>query len=250
MSDIIEGRNPVIEALKADHPLNKIVLAANTGKHSIIAEILYLARSRGIPVEYVAREALDRISTGGVHQGVIAFAAAKEYVDLDDLLTISQQKGEPPLYCILDGIEDPHNLGAIIRAAEGSGVHGLIIRERRAAGLTGAVAKASAGAVEYVPVARVTNISQSIETLKKNNVWVAGVDAAGETDFHKADFTGATAIVIGSEGKGLSDLVRKRCDYLVSIPMRGKINSLNASIAAALVMYEALRQRSSRTAGK
>lgn len=243
MSDVIEGRNPVIEALKADRPLNKIMLADNTGKHSVIAEILYLARSRSVPVEYVAREALDRSSMTGAHQGVIAYAAAKEYVELDDLLNVSKQKGEPPLYCILDGIEDPHNLGAIIRTAEGSGVHGLVIRERRAAGLTGAVAKASAGAVEYVPVARVTNISQSMETLKKSGVWIAGVDASGKTDYHKADFTAPTAIVIGGEGKGLSDLVRKRCDYLVSIPMRGKISSLNASIAAALIMYEALRQR-------
>ena len=243
MSDSIEGRNPVIEALKSNRPLNKILLAGNIGKHSVIAELLYLARSKGIPVEHVAREALDRLSTTGAHQGVIAFAAVKEYLELEELFAISQQKGEPPLYCILDGIEDPQNLGAILRTAEGSGVHGLIIRERRAAGLTGAVARASAGAVEYVPVARVTNISQAIETLKEKGVWVAGIDAAGKTDFRKADFKSPTAIVIGSEGKGLSDLVRKRCDYLVSIPMRGKINSLNASIAAALVMYEALRQR-------
>jgi len=244
MSDVIEGRNPVIEALRSDHPLNKILLANTIGQHSMIAELLYLARSRGIPVEYVAREALDRLSTTEAHQGVIAYAAVKDYIELEDLLAISQKKGEPPLYCILDGIEDPQNLGAIIRTAEGSGVHGLVVRARRAVGLTASVAKASAGAVEYVPVARVSNISQAIETLKKNGVWITGVDTTGETDFHKADFKSPTAIVIGSEGKGLSDLVRKRCDYLVSIPMRGKITSLNASIAAALVMYEALRQRS------
>ena len=162
---------------------------------------------------------------------------------MEDLITLSKKRGEPPFYCALDGIEDPQNLGAIIRTADASGVHGVLIRSRRAAGLTAAVAKASAGAVEYVPVARVSNISQAIETLKKNNIWVTGIDSAGSIDYRKADFKPPTAIVIGSEGKGLSDLVKRRCDYLASIPMRGKITSLNASIAAALVMYEVFRQR-------
>ena len=243
MADIIEGRNPVIEALKSGRPLNKILLARDSGKHSTVAEILYLSRSRGIPIEYVTKSIIDRLSITRAHQGVIAYVAAREYIALEDLITISKERNELPLYCILDGIEDPHNLGAIIRTAEASGVHGVIIRSRRAVGLTAAVAKASAGAVEYLPVAKVSNISQAIETLKKSNIWVIGIDPAGEIDYSKVDFHLPTAIVIGSEGKGLADLVKKRCDYLVSIPMRGRITSLNASIAAALVMYEAFRQR-------
>ena len=243
MADIIEGRNPVIEALKSGRPLNKILLARDSGKHSTVAEILYLSRSRGIPIEYVTKNIIDRLSITRAHQGVIAYVAAREYIALEDLITISKEINELPLYCILDGIEDPHNLGAIIRTAEASGVHGVVIRSRRAVGLTAAVAKASAGAVEYVPVAKVSNISQAIETLKKSNIWVIGIDPAGEIDYSKVDFHLPTAIVIGSEGKGLADLVKKRCDYLVSIPMRGRITSLNASIAAALVMYEAFRQR-------
>lgn len=244
MADIIEGRNPVIEALKSGRPINKILLARNIGRHSAVAQILQLSQARGIPVEYVARHVIDELSTTSAHQGVVAYAAVKEYVPLEDLLIISRERKEPPLYCILDGIEDPQNLGSIIRTAEASGTDGVIIRSRRAVGLTAAVAKASAGAVEYVPVARVSNISQTIVTIKKSNIWVVGIDTSGAIDYTHVDFRLPTAIVIGSEGKGLSDLVQKRCDYLVSIPMRGKITSLNASIAAALVMYEALKQRS------
>jgi 23S rRNA (guanosine2251-2'-O)-methyltransferase len=174
---------------------------------------------------------------------VVAFAAAKEYITLEELLSISVEKGEPPLYCILDGLEDPHNLGAIMRTADAAGVHGIIIRNRREVGLTPVVAKASAGAIEYVPVARVANIAQTIEALKKKGVWVVGVEASGEIPFDKVDFKLPTAIVVGGEGAGIADLVRKKCDVLASIPMRGKISSLNASVAAALVMYEAYRQR-------
>ena len=192
----------------------------------------------------MARRVIDKSSTTSAHQGVIAYTAAKEYVALEDLLIISRERNEPPLYCILDGIEDPHNLGAILRTAEASGIHGVIIRSRRAVGLTAAVAKASAGALEYIPVARVSNISQAMVILKRNSVWVVGIDPTGEIDYSQVDFRLPTAIVIGSEGKGLSDLVKKRCDSLASIPMQGKITSLNASIAAALVMYEALKQRS------
>jgi 23S rRNA (guanosine2251-2'-O)-methyltransferase len=183
------------------------------------------------------------MSPTGNHQGVIAFAASQKYLVLDDLFSISAEKREPPLYCILDGIEDPQNFGSIIRTAEASGIHGIVIRSRRAVGLTAAVARASAGAIEYVPVAVVPNISQAIEKLKKNNVWSVGIDVEGEVDYTAIDFKSPTAIVIGGEGKGISDLVKKRCDYLASIPMRGKISSLNASVAAALVMYEALHQR-------
>ncbi len=178
-----------------------------------------------------------------VNQGIIALSAAKEYVSLSDLLAISVKKNEPPFYIILDGIEDPQNLGAILRTADAVGVHGVIIRERREVGLTAAVARASAGAIEYVPVARVTNIAQTIEELKKNNIWVTGIDMNTDNDYRRIDYKVPTAIVIGGEGSGLSTLVRKRCDSIVSIPMKGKISSLNASVAAALVMYEAFYQR-------
>ena len=243
MADVIEGRNPVLEALRSGRSVNRVLLAIDTGRHSAVAEILQLARAGRIPVDYVHRSVIDEASTTSAHQGVIAYAAAKDYVDLEDLLSLSKKRGEPPLYCILDGIEDPHNLGAILRTAEASGIHGVVIRSRRAVGLTAAVAKASAGAVEYVPVARVANIAQTVETLRKNNVWVVGIDLAGEADYTQMDFTAPIAIVIGAEGKGVSDLVRKRCDWIASITMKGRISSLNASVAAALVMYEAFRQR-------
>lgn len=244
MADIIEGRNPVLEALESGRPINKILLASNIERHSIIARILHLSQSRSIPVEYITRQAIDRLSLTLAHQGVLAYVAAKEYVNLEDLLAVSREKNEPPLYVILDGVEDPQNLGAILRTADAAGVHGVIIRERRAVGITSVVAKASAGAVEYVPVARVTNIAQAIITLQKNNLWVIGIDRSGAIDYTKVDFKLPTAIVVGGEGKGLTDLVKRRCDSLSSVPMRGKISSLNASVAAAIVMYEAFRQRS------
>jgi len=242
--DIIEGKNPVIELLKAGHPINKILLASNIKQGDAVTEILRLSRAKGIPVEHVARHIIDKQSITSANQGVIAYAAVKEYVSLNDLLAISAEKNEPPLYVILDGIEDPQNLGSILRTAYASGIHGVIIRSRRAAGLTAVVAKASAGAVWYMPVASVSSIAQAVETLKKNNLWVIGVDQAGKVEYSQMDFRSPTAIVIGSEGKGLSELVRKRCDFMAHIPMRGEITSLNASVAAALVMYEAFKQRS------
>jgi len=245
---IIEGRNPVIEALRAGRPISRILMDRNVQVHGAATQILQLAKSRGVMVELVDKQAIDRQSVTGSSQGVIAFAAAKDYVSLDDLFSISREKREPALYLVLDGIEDPHNLGAILRTAEATGVHGVVIRERRAVGLTPAVVKASAGAVEYIPVAMVTNISQAMITLKKNNVWVTGIDMAGEQRYGQVDFNLPTAIVIGGEGKGLSELARKRCDSIASIPMKGKVSSLNASVAAAVVLYEALRQRTLRTA--
>ncbi len=243
MAEFIEGKNSVLEALKAGRPLNKILLAKNAKRDTAIAEILSYARNRKIPVEYIPRRVLDRHSLTGASQGVLAYAAAREYVTLDELLAIPEEKREPALYCVLDGIEDPRNLGAILRTAEATGVHGIIVRSRRAVGLTAMVAKASAGAIEFVPVARVANIAQTIETLKKNNIWVIGIDMAGGVDFNNVDFRLPVAIVIGSEGKGLSSLVRKRCDSIAFIPMKGRITSLNASVAAALIMYAAFRQR-------
>ncbi len=241
---IIEGRNPVLEALKAGRPITRVLLDRNLKGQGVAAEIRRFSSARGIPVEYVERHVIDRESPTGAGQGVIAYAAVKEYVSLDDLFAISKERDEPPLYAVLDGIEDPQNLGAILRTSEAAGVHGVIVRARRAAGLTGAVARASAGAIEYVPVARVANIPQLIEKLKKSNIWVIGIDMAGKLDYSKIDYRLPTAIVIGSEGEGLSVLVRKRCDSLAFIRMKGKITSLNASVAAAVVMYEAFRQRS------
>jgi 23S rRNA (guanosine2251-2'-O)-methyltransferase len=244
MPSIIEGKNPVIELLKSGHPVTKILLADNLKPDEAISQILHLAQTRNISVARVSRQEIDGQSTTGANQGVIAYAAVKKYASLDELLAISTEKNEPPIYVILDGIEDPQNLGSILRTAYASGMHGVVIRERRAAGLTAAVARASAGAMWYMPVASVSSIADSIETLKKNNVWVIGIDRSGQVEYTQMDFRSPAAIVIGSEGKGLSDLVKKRCDFLANIPMRGEINSLNASVAAALVMYEAFRQRS------
>jgi 23S rRNA (guanosine2251-2'-O)-methyltransferase len=243
-SETIEGRNPVLEALRAERPIHKILMANNLERHSVIAEILHLARSRSVPVEYVERQIIDRQSLSGAHQGVLAFASAKEYCDLDDLLAIPHAKNEPAFFALLDGIEDPHNLGAIIRTADAAGAHGVIIREKRAVGLTSIVEKASSGALEYVPVARVTNLTQTIESLKKDNIWVVGIDQSGDSEYTRIDYKTPTAIVIGGEGKGISPLVRQHCDFLARIPMKGKITSLNASVAAAVVMYEVLKQRS------
>jgi 23S rRNA (guanosine2251-2'-O)-methyltransferase len=243
MDNTIEGRNPVLEALKSGRPINKILLVKNIERHGTIAEILHLAQQKSVLVEYIERQAIDRLSQSGANQGVIALTSAKEYADLDELLAIPAQKGQNAFFIILDGLEDPHNLGAIIRTADAAGAHGVIIRERRAVGLTPVVEKASAGALEYVPVARVVNISQTIETLKKNNIWVVGIDQSGDIGYTKIDYKPATAVVIGAEGQGLSDLVKKNCDFLAAIPMYGRIASLNASVAAAVVMYEVVKQR-------
>jgi 23S rRNA (guanosine2251-2'-O)-methyltransferase len=243
MTNIIEGKNPVIELLKSGHLVNKILLADNIKPSDAVAEILHLAQAKGVPVERVPRHSIDKQSVTTANQGVIAYAAVKGYVSLNDLLAISAEKNELPLYVILDGIEDPQNLGSILRTAYASGVHGVIIRERRAAGLTATVAKASAGAVWYMPIASVSSIAGAIETLKKNSLWVIGIDRSGRANYTQMDFKSPAAIVIGSEGKGLSQLVRKRCDFLAHIPMLGRITSLNASVAAALVMYEVFRQR-------
>jgi 23S rRNA (guanosine2251-2'-O)-methyltransferase len=250
MENTIEGRNPVVEALRAGRPISKIMLLKNSDRHSVIAEILHLAQTRGIPVDYVERPVIERLAATPANQGVVALAAPKDYMDLDELLQIPAARGEAPLFVILDGLEDPHNLGAILRSADASGVHGVIIREKREVGLTAFVEKSAAGALEYVPVARVTNISQTIDKLKKQDIWVIGIDQAGDTNYTRIDYKPATAIVIGGEGKGLSDLVKKNCDFLGFIPMRGKISSLNASVAAGVIMFEVVRQRGGKGEGK
>jgi len=246
MSDTIEGRNPVLEALRAGRPINRILISRTAQRHSVIAEILNLARRLDIPFEQVDDLVIRKQSVTGASQGIMAFTAAKDYVALGDLLAASKKKHEAALYCVLDGIEDPQNLGAILRTADAIGCHGVIVRVRRAVGLTPTVAKVSAGAIEYVPVARVANIAQTLEDLKKTGVWSVGIDMSGDQDFTKVDYTAPTAIVIGGEGKGVSELVRKRCDIVARIPMKGHIGSLNASVAAALVLYEAMRQRDSK----
>lgn len=243
MDNTIEGRNPVLEALRSGRTIGKILFTKNIERHSTIAEILHLAKQNDIPIEYVERPVIDRLSQTGAHQGIIAFTSAKEYADLDEVLAIPEGRNERAFLVILDGVEDPHNLGAILRTADAAGVHGVIIRERRAVGLTPVVEKASAGALEYVPVVRVANISQTIEILKSRNIWVVGIDQAGDTNYTQIDYKPPTALVIGGEGQGLSDLVKKRCDFLAFIPMKGKISSLNASVAAGVVMFEVVRQR-------
>ena len=239
---IIEGRNAVIEALRAGTAIDKIyLLKGETDK--TLGHIASKARSAGIVVVDADKRKLDAMSRTHSHQGVIALAAVREYVSVESILKAAEEKGEKPLLILCDEISDPHNLGAILRTAECAGAHGVIIPKRRSAGLTAIVGKTSAGAVSYMPVARVANLTATIEDLKKAGVWVFGTAAEGMTGLYDADLKGPAAIVIGSEGDGISRLVAEKCDFLVSIPMKGKISSLNASAAAAILMYEAVRQR-------
>lgn len=240
MGDIF-GRNTVMEALKSNRTINKIWLAKGEQKGSV-REIVALAKEKRIAVQMVERSKLDKMFPHENHQGVAASVASADYVAWQDIVDAARQKGEDPLLVILDELEDPHNLGAILRSVDAVGAHGVIIPKRRAVPLTDGVAKASAGAIEHVPVARVSNLVQVIEELKKQGIWIAGADLHGEY-MHKQDLTGPLAIVVGSEGKGLGKLVRESCDYVVSIPMQGKINSLNASVATGVLLYEVYRQR-------
>lgn len=240
MGDIF-GRNTVMEALKSNRTINKIWLAKGEQKGSV-REIVALVKEKRITVQIVERSKLDKMFPHENHQGVAASVASADYVAWQDIVDAARQKGEDPLLVILDELEDPHNLGAILRSVDAVGAHGVIIPKRRAVPLTDGVAKASAGAIEHVPVARVSNLVQVIEELKKQGIWIAGADLHGEY-MHKQDLTGPLAIVVGSEGKGLGKLVRESCDYVVSIPMQGKINSLNASVATGVLLYEVYRQR-------
>ena len=239
---IIEGRNAVIEALRSGENIDKIYLAKGETDKTL-GHIASRAREKGIVVVEADRRKLDGMSRTHAHQGVIALAAMREYVTVQSLLDTAEEKGEAPLLVVCDEISDPHNLGAILRTAECAGAHGVIIPKRRSAGLTAVVAKTSAGAVAHVPVARVPNITALLKQLKDEGVWVFGTAAQGNTSLYKADLKGPAAIVIGSEGDGMSRLVAENCDFTVSIPMFGKINSLNASAAAAVLLYEAVRQR-------
>lgn len=238
---LVEGRNAVSELLRSGRAVDKLFVAE--GAHGRMGDVIALAREAGVPVTQCDRRKLDGMSRTGNHQGVIAQAAAHEYASMDDLFAAAEAKGEAPLFIVCDGIEDPHNLGAILRSAEAAGAHGVIIPKRRAVGLTAVVARASAGAMEHIPVHKATNLAAALDELKARGVWVYGAEADGTVDLYKADFAGATALVIGSEGSGISRLVREKCDFIVSIPMRGKVNSLNASNAAAVLLYEAVRRR-------
>ena len=239
---VIEGRNAVIEALRAGVAVDKIYMLKGDGS-PVLGHIASAAREKGVVVVDADRRKLDSISRTHSHQGVIALCAVREYAGVDDILAAAREKGEPPLIVVCDELSDPHNLGAVIRTADAAGAHGVIIPKRRSAGLTAVVAKTSAGAVAHVPVARVPNLPALLKELKQEGVWVFGTAAQGSTPLYRADLKGPAAIVIGSEGAGMGRLVTECCDFTVSIPMFGQINSLNASAAAAVLLYEAVRQR-------
>ena len=238
----LEGRNAITEALKSGRTIDKVFVAAGDTDRGL-QRLAAQAKEAGAVVVPVDRRKLDQMSTTRSHQGIIALAAAHDYYTIDDLLEEAASRGETPLLVICDELSDPHNLGAIMRSAECAGAHGVIIPKRRSVGLTATVAKASAGAMEYMKVARVTNINNAIAELKEKGVWIFGAAGEGSVPMYKADLTTPTAIIIGNEGDGLSQLVRKNCDMLVHIPMKGRISSLNASAAASILLYEAVRQR-------
>lgn len=239
--NIICGRNPVLEALRSGREIDRLFVAHGTGGGSVTA-IIAKCRAKGILIKEISPQKLDYYCGGANHQGVAVMFASQEYATVDDMFALAETRGEKPFLIICDEIEDPHNLGAIIRTAEATGVHGVIIPERRSASLNATVAKAACGALEYVPVARVTNIANTIDALKERGVWVFGADMDGD-DYTKTDFDTPCALVIGNEGKGIGALTAKKCDAILSLPMLGKINSLNASVAAGILMYEVVRSR-------
>lgn len=239
--EIIGGKNPVLEALRAERDINKIWIAEGVQKKGI-AELLQLAKDRGVLVQFVPKKKIDGL-TDSNHQGIAAAVAAYNYAELDDLFEVASSRSEDPFFLILDELEDPHNLGSIMRTADAIGVHGLIIPKRRAVGLTAVVAKASTGAIEHIPVVRVTNLSQTVDELKKRGVWIAGTDAKESVDYRQMDASLPLAVIIGSEGKGMSRVLRDKCDFLYQLPMIGHVTSLNASVAASLLMYEVYRKR-------
>lgn len=239
---IIEGKNPVTEALKHDVQIDRILISKEA-QESSFSKILTMAKENNVLVKYVDKAALNKISENGRHQGVIAEAMEYQYKEINDIFINAQAKGEKPFVIILDEITDVHNLGAIIRTAECLGAHGVIIPNRRAAGVNGIVAKTSAGAVEYIPVVRVTNITQTLDILKEKGLWIYGADMDGEKYIYEERFDVPVGLVIGSEGAGIGRLIKENCDTIVKIPMKGKINSLNASCAASIIIYEVIKQR-------
>ena len=241
-SEMICGKNPVLEALRAGREINKIFIAEGVKKTGV-NELLDLARERGVLVQFVPKKKVEQLANNDNHQGIVAAVAAYDYAELEDIFSAAQAKGENPFILLLDELEDPHNLGSIMRTADAVGVHGIIIPKRRAVGLTSVVAKASTGAIEHVPVVRVNNLSQTVDTLKERGIWIAGTDAKKSVDYRKMDATLPLAVIIGSEGKGMSRILKEKCDFLYHLPMVGHVTSLNASVAAALLMYEVYRKR-------
>lgn len=239
--EMLGGKNPVVEALRSGRELNKIWIAEGINKKSV-GEILSLAQQAKVIVQFVPKKKLDQLVDAN-HQGVVASVAAYEYAELEDVFALAEKRQEDPLILVLDELEDPHNLGSILRTADATGVHGIIIPRRRSVGLTAVVAKASTGAIEYIPVVRVNNLSQTVEQLKDKGVWIAGTDAQGSQDYRTMDATLPLAVIIGSEGKGMSRILKEKCDFLYHLPMVGHVTSLNASVAASLLMYEVLRNR-------
>ena len=245
MEDQVEGRNSVTELLKSGKDINKLYVQKGE-KHGSINEIIKLAKQNKVVITELDRAKLDQMSESHNHQGVIAIVPPYEYCDVDEILEYAKSKNESPFILILDGIEDPHNLGSIIRTAECSGVHGIIIPHRRSVQVNATVNKTSAGAAQYVKVARVNNLTETIKYLKENDVWIYGTDIEGKCYYNEQKYNGGVAIVIGSEGFGMSRLVKENCDFLVKIPMVGKINSLNASVSAGILMYEVFNQRNNK----
>ena len=240
VGEMIAGKNPVLEALRSGREINKLFIAEGVKKTGV-QELMDLAKERGVLVQFVPKQKIDKLAEN--HQGIVAAVAAYDYAEIDDLFEAAKAKNEDPFFLILDELEDPHNLGSIMRTADAIGVHGIIIPKRRAVGLTAVVAKASTGAIEHVPVVRVTNLAQTVDELKERGVWIAGTDAKGSVDYRKMDATLPLAVIIGSEGKGMARLLRDKCDFLYHLPMIGHVTSLNASVAAALLMYEVYRKR-------
>lgn len=239
--DMVAGRNAVMEALKGSRSVNKLMIA-NGSTEGSIKEIIAVAKDKGVNIQYWDRSKLDSIARGIRHQGVLAQVAPVQYAELEDILQVAKDRNEPPFIVLLDELEDPHNLGAILRTADAAGVHGVLIPKHRSCPLSATVAKTSAGAVEHVPVARVGNLVQTIKKLKREGLWVAAADMDGK-DYYDTDLTGPLLLIIGSEGQGVGRLVKEQCDFVVRIPMVGKINSLNASVAGSILMYEAMKQR-------
>ena len=239
--DMVAGRNAVMEAFKGSRSVNKLMIA-NGSTEGSIKEIIAVAKEKGVNIQYWDRSKLDSIARGIRHQGVLAQVAPVQYAELEDILQVAKDRNEPPFIVLLDELEDPHNLGAILRTADAAGVHGVLIPKHRSCPLSATVAKTSAGAVEHVPVARVGNLVQTIKKLKQEGLWVAAADMDGK-DYYDTDLTGPLLLIIGSEGQGVGRLVKEQCDFVVRIPMVGKINSLNASVAGSILMYEAMKQR-------
>jgi 23S rRNA (guanosine2251-2'-O)-methyltransferase len=246
MTEYIWGRNPILETLHSQRKVKRILLAEGLREAPGLATILHEAEKRHIPIETVPRARLDHISQRAVHQGCVAVVEPRTYASIEEILAFAEHKNEPPFLLILDAIQDVNNLGSLLRSAESVGIHGVILPEHRAAEINATVVKTSAGATEHLLIAQETNLTRTIEFLKKQNIWVVGLAGEAKTEYHQANLTGPLALVVGNEGKGISRLVREHCDLLIKLPMRGQVNSLNAAVAGSIALYEALRQREKR----